>query len=127
MAGSTEKAEGDSKMDRRTSVTAKPGRTILPRYDASATGLKNYWYPVTWSHRIANKPLAVQMLDESIMLLRDKGRVYAFLDQCPHRGVPLSIGRQEFPRTWTCRYHGWTFDLETGTLKAALTDGPDSP
>src|SRR5262249_14470507 len=29
--------------------------------------------------------------------------------------------------TWSCRYHGWTYDLETGVLKAALTDGPDSP
>jgi nitrite reductase/ring-hydroxylating ferredoxin subunit len=53
--------------------------------------------------------------------------VYAFYDQCPHRGIPLSVGRQEFPGTWTCRYHGWTFDNATGVLKAALTDGPDSP
>jgi hypothetical protein len=37
------------------------------------------------------------------------------------------VGRQEFPGTWTCRYHGWTFDLETGILRAAFTDGPDSP
>jgi phenylpropionate dioxygenase-like ring-hydroxylating dioxygenase large terminal subunit len=48
-------------------------------------------------------------------------------DECPHRGIPLSVGRQEFPGTWTCRYHGWTFDLADGVLKAALTDGPNSP
>jgi len=42
-------------------------------------------------------------------------------------GVPLSLGRQEFPGTWTCCYHGWTYDLKTGVLRAALTDGPDSP
>jgi phenylpropionate dioxygenase-like ring-hydroxylating dioxygenase large terminal subunit len=43
--------------------------------------------------------------------------------------VPLShpMASQEFPGTWTCCYHGWTFDLETGTLVAAITDGPDSP
>jgi len=40
---------------------------------------------------------------------------------------PLSVGRCEFAGTWTCCYHGWTFDLQTGVLKAALTDGPDSP
>jgi phenylpropionate dioxygenase-like ring-hydroxylating dioxygenase large terminal subunit len=61
------------------------------------------------------------------MLVRKQGKAYAFFDQCPHRGVPLSIGQQEFPGTWTCRYHGWTFNLETGVLEAALTDGPDSP
>jgi phenylpropionate dioxygenase-like ring-hydroxylating dioxygenase large terminal subunit len=50
-------------------------------------------------------------------------------DRCPHRGVPLShqLATQEFPGTWTCCYHGWTFDLETGALVAAITDGPDSP
>jgi phenylpropionate dioxygenase-like ring-hydroxylating dioxygenase large terminal subunit len=43
--------------------------------------------------------------------------------------VPLShqLATQEFPGTWTCCYHGWTFDLATGTLVAAITDGPDSP
>jgi phenylpropionate dioxygenase-like ring-hydroxylating dioxygenase large terminal subunit len=61
------------------------------------------------------------------MFYREQGKVYAFYDQCPHRGIPLSVGRQEFPGTWSCRYHGWTFDFETGVLKAALTDGPDSP
>src|SRR5207253_3261173 len=57
----------------------------------------------------------------------NRGKVHAFYDQCPHRGIPLSVGRQEFPGTWSCRYHGWTFDCATGDLKAALTDGPDSP
>jgi phenylpropionate dioxygenase-like ring-hydroxylating dioxygenase large terminal subunit len=27
----------------------------------------------------------------------------------------------------TCAYHGWTYDVATGELVAALTDGPDSP
>ena len=27
----------------------------------------------------------------------------------------------------SCGYHGWTYDLASGTLVAALTDGPDSP
>ena len=61
------------------------------------------------------------------MFFRDGGQAYALQDRCPHRGIPLSIGEQVFPGTFTCRYHGWTFDLKTGTLAAALTDGPDSP
>jgi phenylpropionate dioxygenase-like ring-hydroxylating dioxygenase large terminal subunit len=61
------------------------------------------------------------------MLVRDRGRAFALQDECPHRGIPLSAGRQEFVGSWSCRYHGWTFDLDTGILKAALTDGPTSP
>ena len=98
-----------------------------PRYDAAETGLRNYWYPVTWSSRVGKKPFSFRLLDEPIFLLRANGRLHALHDQCPHRGIPLSVGRCEFPGTWSCRYHGWTFDLETGVLKAALTDGVDSP
>ena len=100
---------------------------IWPRYTAAQTGLRNYWYPVMWSRSLRRKPVTIQLCGEPIMLIRKHGKVYGLFDQCPHRGIPLSVGRQEFSGTWTCRYHGWTFDLETGILKAALTDGPDSP
>src|SRR5918998_427096 len=74
-------------------------------------------------------PGKVAIAGETIMLIREKGVIRALHDRCPHRGVPLShpMATQEFPGTWTCCYHGWTFDLETGTLVAAITDGPDSP
>ena len=98
-----------------------------PHYDQIATGLREYWYPATWSAQVGRKPVAVRLLDERVMLLRRNGRVYALADQCPHRGIPLSMGRQEWAGTWSCRYHGWTFDLESGVLRAALTDGPESP
>jgi phenylpropionate dioxygenase-like ring-hydroxylating dioxygenase large terminal subunit len=100
---------------------------LYPRYEAAAEGFRNYWYPVTWSRSIGRRPAAVQLLGQPVMFRREQGKVYAFYNQCPHRGIPLSVGRQDFPGTWSCRYHGWTFDLETGVLKAALTDGPDSP
>src|SRR6266545_6321227 len=98
-----------------------------PRYDAAALGFRNYWYPATWSRAVGRKPVSLRLLGDPVMLLRERGKAYAFYDQCPHRGIPLSVGRQEFPGTWSCRYHGWTYDLETGVLRAALTDGPDSP
>ncbi len=99
----------------------------FPRYEAAVLGFRNYWYPITWSRSVGRKPVRVRLLGDPIMLYRERGRVYAFYDQCPHRGIPLSVGRQEFAGTWSCRYHGWTFDLESGILTAALTDGPDSP
>jgi phenylpropionate dioxygenase-like ring-hydroxylating dioxygenase large terminal subunit len=100
---------------------------IWPRYEAAALGFRNYWYPVNWSRRIGARPVAMRLLGDPVMFRRENGRVHAFYDQCPHRGIPLSVGRQEFPGTWSCRYHGWTYDCETGVLRAALTDGPDSP
>jgi len=116
----------------RAAATRSLGRldwSTWPRYEAAAVGFRNYWYPVTWSHRVTESPIQVTLLGETIMLLREQGRVRALHDRCPHRGVPLShrMASQEFPGTWTCCYHGWTFDLESGTLVAAITDGPDSP
>ena len=32
--------------------------------------------------------------------------MHALHDRCPHRGVPLSLGKEEFPGTVTCAYHG---------------------
>src|SRR5262249_6684286 len=68
-----------------------------------------------------------RMLGESVMLLRERGRDHALHDQCPDCGVPLSVGRQERPGTWSCGYHGLRFDLRTGRLQAAPTEGPDAP
>ena len=98
-----------------------------PTYQASALGLRNFWYPVTWSSEVGARPVGVQLLGERIVLCRDRGRAYALHDRCPHRGVPLSLGRTHFPGTVTCPYHGWTYRLDTGLMCAAITDGPDSP
>ena len=98
-----------------------------PAYDAADTGFRNYWYPVQWSGQLTDKPQQVKVCGETLVLIRDAGVAYALHDRCPHRGVPLSEGRQEFPGTITCPYHGWTYDLTDGVLKAVITDGPDSP
>jgi len=97
------------------------------RYNAAILGFRNYWYPAMSWRSLRSKPVAIQLLGEKIVFVRDRGRVFAMRDRCPHRGVPLSYGRSEFPGTLTCAYHGWTYDLRTGQLIAALTDGPDSP
>lgn len=115
---------------RRARHTELPGRqdwSTWPHYEAARTGFRGYWYPVAFSSQITRKPRGITLLGERIMLIRDNGRVFALKDRCPHRGVPLSYGSQQFPGTVSCPYHGWTFDLETGELKAAITDGPQSP
>ena len=104
---------------------SEPGHSPS-KYEAAALGFPNYWYPVARSWEVTKKPLARMLLGKELMFVRSKGKVYALLDYCPHRGVPLSLGRSEFPGTFSCRYHGWTFDVATGELVAALTDGPNS-
>ena len=107
----------------------RPGRqdwSSWPEYNAAAAGFRGYWYPVTWSSHVTGKPLAVTLCGEKIALVRDGGKVHALHDRCPHRGVPLSLGDQQFPGTLSCPYHGWTFRLGDGELCAVITDGPQS-
>jgi nitrite reductase/ring-hydroxylating ferredoxin subunit len=98
-----------------------------PVYDASSLGFRNYWYPVQWAEQVGKKPVPIQLLGERIVLVRDKDEIFAVHDRCPHRGVPLSLGRRQYEGTISCPYHGWTYKLDTGVMCAALTDGPDSP
>ena len=114
-------------MDERQPATQSSPYRSWPRYEAADVGFPHYWYPVLESRRLKDRPKPVKVLGEKIVLMRDGNKVRALHDRCPHRGVPLSAGRQEFPGTISCIYHGWTYKLATGELAAALTDGPDSP
>jgi phenylpropionate dioxygenase-like ring-hydroxylating dioxygenase large terminal subunit len=114
----------------RRSSARGPGRqdwSTWPAYDAAVTGFRGYWYPVTWGSHVSGTPTAVTLCGDKIVLVRDAGTVHALHDRCPHRGIPLSLGDQQFPGTLSCAYHGWTFGLADGQLKAVITDGPDSP
>lgn len=113
-------------MSDETTKTAD-GDRAWSRYAAVVEGLSEYWYPVLNAASLGRKLQPVEIAGMKIFLMRDGGRIYALEDKCPHRGVPLSMGTREFPGHVTCVYHGWVFDLETGMLKAALPDGPDSP
>lgn len=84
------------------------GVTRYPRYDAAELGFENYWYPVMFSRTLRKRPIGLTLFGERIMFFRDRGRAYALHDRCPHRGIKLSIGRQEFP----------------GSFRAAITAGP---
>lgn len=117
-------------VDPRYQVTGRaPGRTTYPYYDGAVLGLPGFWSPVCFAHEVrADRPMAATIRGHGLILQRDgDGRPRALEDRCPHRGVPLSIGSCEFAGTVSCRYHGWTFDLADGGLRAALTDGADSP
>lgn len=77
--------------------------------------LQRYWYPVLSQKQLGNRPYAFQLLDRYLVLVRLSGKVCCFLDSCPHRLVPLSLGQVEQGRL-QCSYHGWQFD-EQGELQ----------
>ena len=50
----------------------------------------------------------------SILLLRAGGEVHALANACPHEGNPLVEG-EVLGDVLECAYHGWRFDLATGS------------
>lgn len=88
-------------------------------------GFRNYWYPVLKSKEVGRKPAHLRLLGEDLVLFRARDRIWALEGKCPHRGMPLWLGRSHFPGTLSCAYHGWTFDHQ-GRCVAALLEGPDS-
>jgi phenylpropionate dioxygenase-like ring-hydroxylating dioxygenase large terminal subunit len=72
--------------------------------------LRNAWYVAAWDHEVGTGPKAIKMLGEEIVLFRrTDGVVAALEDACPHRKLPLSMGRIKGD-TIECGYHGLTFD-----------------
>ncbi len=105
-------------------TSASPARADS-RADLPRLGLRNFWYPAAKSSQVGRKPLAVKLLGEEIMLLRESGELHALHNRCPHRGIPLTAGKRHFPGTISCMYHGWTFNMQ-GECVEALNEGPDS-
>lgn len=76
--------------------------------------LRNSWYVAAWDHEVGDGLVPVRVLDEAIVLFRKtNGQVAALEDACPHRKLPLSMGRIKGDEV-ECGYHGLTFDC-TGT------------
>lgn len=70
----------------------------------------NHWYVVARSSEVTNKPVAVTLWHQSIVLYRNnEGKIHALEDRCPHRQVKLSHGRV-VNNNLECAYHGWHID-----------------
>ncbi|MGH9040526.1 MAG: Rieske 2Fe-2S domain-containing protein [Acidimicrobiia bacterium] len=85
---------------------------------SSVVHLPRFWYVACLSSQLrGRRPLARTVLGTPLALFRDgSGRAAAVLDRCPHRNVPLSIGRIA-DGLLQCGYHGWRFDA-SGTCRA---------
>jgi nitrite reductase/ring-hydroxylating ferredoxin subunit len=106
-----------------------PGELPYRRYGIPKLGFENYWYPIILASELRHRPKPVRLLGRDIVLFRDRGKLFALEDRCPHRGVKLSLGQCRYPGSGTisCPYHGWTFEGASGRLVAALMEGPAAP
>jgi phenylpropionate dioxygenase-like ring-hydroxylating dioxygenase large terminal subunit len=70
----------------------------------------NFWTPVLPIAEISSTPVAVELAGEPLVLFRDAvGNIAALRDRCPHRNVPLSMGKVTEEGCLECPYHGWQF------------------
>jgi len=86
-------------------VIASPGMT-----PASVVKLKRAWFIACASPALGVKPRPFKLQGTPLVLFRQgDGKPAALLDRCPHRNVPLSLGRV-CDGQLECAYHGWRFD-----------------
>ena len=79
--------------------------------------LRNSWYVVAWSRELREKPLAITVMDENLVIFRDpQGRPAVLEDRCPHRHLPLSMGCAAHGGI-QCGYHGMVFDRDGRCLE----------
>ena len=99
--------------------------------------LPRYWHVASLGSEVGSSPIGRTVLGVPMVLFRDgSGRVSALADRCPHRNVPLSIGRCVDGQI-ECRYHGWRFGeggrctlvpgLDEATADKAVRRAPSYP
>jgi len=74
------------------------------------------WQPVAMLSELGERPLALRVLGEDLVLFRDKSsRIGLLHKHCSHRGASLEYGIP-MERGLSCCYHGWTYDIDGAIL-----------
>lgn len=107
--------------EEKVSSATQPGapaiRATLPRH-------RRAFYIVATSEELREKPLPRTLFGTPVVLFRGEGgKAAALLDRCPHRNIPLSLGRKNGDRL-ECAYHGWQFDTEGACRFVPSLAGP---
>ena len=88
----------------------------------SMTFLKNTWYVAAQASELGAEIITRKICNEQIALFRkESGDVAAIQDRCPHRFVPLSMGKR-IGDTVQCAYHGLRFDGSGACVEAPHDD-----
>ena len=77
----------------------------------SAVTLPKAWFIACRSDELRGDGVLARTIQETpLVLFRGAGGApSAFVDRCPHRNAPLSLGRKKGAEL-ECGYHGWRFD-----------------
>lgn len=80
--------------------------------------LRNAWYVAAWDRDVGAGLVPTTVLGEAIVMYRKlDGNVAALEDACPHRKLPLSMGRLKGDEV-ECGYHGLTFDCSGACVRS---------
>ncbi|MEM6944089.1 MAG: aromatic ring-hydroxylating dioxygenase subunit alpha [Pseudomonadota bacterium] len=79
--------------------------------------VRNAWYVAGWSSEFDDTLRRVTLLEEHVVMFRRlDGSVAALEDRCPHRQLPLSMGKR-MGDTIQCGYHGLVFDCSGACIR----------
>ncbi len=79
--------------------------------------LRRYWQPVALSTEATELPKQIKILNEDLILYRDKSGTAGLLyPRCAHRGTNLLYGKVEEVGLRCC-YHGWLYDESGNCLE----------
>ncbi|MBT6117408.1 MAG: aromatic ring-hydroxylating dioxygenase subunit alpha [Rhodospirillaceae bacterium] len=79
--------------------------------------LRRFWQPVALSEDLGDRPLALRILGDDLVVFRDgSGRPAVLEKHCCHRGTSLEFGKIE-EQGIRCCYHGWLFAPDGAILE----------
>ena len=72
--------------------------------------VRHAWYVAGWSKEFSRSIKRITIMSENIAMYRTTaGKLVALQDRCPHKSLPLSMGRL-IEDNIQCGYHGMTFN-----------------
>jgi len=90
--------------------------------------VRNSWYGAIWSTDLSNGPVGRRILNQPVVVFRTKnGEVAALEDSCPHRFVPLHLGKVVDGERIRCAYHGLEFDKSGACVRNPHNSGRIPP
>ncbi len=83
----------------------------------------NQWYVILWSKEVKkNQVIGIKRFGENLVIWRDsQGNPGAARDQCPHRGIKLSLGKIKDDHL-QCPFHGFEYN-QAGECKLIPANG----
>ena len=78
---------------------------------------RRFWHPVFVSDELGDLPKAIHILDEELVIFRDRSGQVGLLElHCSHRGTSLEFGQIE-ERGIRCCYHAWLYGVDGKLLE----------